>query len=423
MADGAVEQLLGDAVEHLLDLLAVLGRAVGELGEDPLELLPADVVEVLLQGGDERPDIFARLAVGVLNHGRLDNLVAPGDGILPLGQVGLGHRLQVVDVVEEDAVVAADLRVDVPRQGDVDQQDRPVAAPGRDAREAPGRQDRLVRAGAGDDDVGLLQPVDPLRVGDRLDGRGPAAAEPLGHLDRPGVRAVGDPDPLGAGGQQVDQGHLAHFAGPDHEYRLVVEPGEDLPGQVDGRAADAETAGGDARGGVDVLGDRQGLLEERVEPLARGAGRPGGFERLAGLADDLRLAEHHRVDRAGHPEQVPHRLQVFVGVKRVGEFFGRDPVKLADEPGDLVDARVALDRPCDVKLHPVARREQDHLGGRVLRLEPGQGRGHGVRAEGDLLALLDGGRPVIAADDKGSHWCSGEKKSRNRYATTISPIP
>ena len=50
-----------------------------------------------------------------------------------LAQVGLGHRAQVVEVVEEDARELRHRGLDVARDRDVDEEERP-AAPARAAR-------------------------------------------------------------------------------------------------------------------------------------------------------------------------------------------------------------------------------------------------------------------------------------------------
>ena len=73
------------------------------------------------------------------------------------------------------------------------------------------------------------------------------APDAIGQFHGPLVRAVADPQTHRVPGQQVFERDLAHFSGADHEDRLVVEAGEDLPGEVDGHTADADSAGGDGR--------------------------------------------------------------------------------------------------------------------------------------------------------------------------------
>ena len=94
---------------------------------------------------------------------RVDFLADDRLGARELGaaprQVLLHDRLQVVDVVEEHLLELADRRLDVARHGDVDDEQRPVAPRPHHLFDARARQDRLGRAGRGDDDVGGRQRV------------------------------------------------------------------------------------------------------------------------------------------------------------------------------------------------------------------------------------------------------------------------
>jgi hypothetical protein len=63
--------------------------------------------------------------------------------------------LQVVDVVNEDAVELVHLRVHVARNGDIDKKHGPVAAPMHESLAVLAAEDRMWRAGGADDDVGF----------------------------------------------------------------------------------------------------------------------------------------------------------------------------------------------------------------------------------------------------------------------------
>ena len=109
------------------------------------------------------------------------------------------------------------------------------------------------------------------------------------------------------------------------------------------------------------LPTRSACWKSDVEGGADGADLLAGAERLAGLAEDLALAERHRVEAGGDLEQVRDRAVVVVDVEvrqhRLGALAG--PVD--EQPGDLLDAAVeAVD--VGVDLEPVAGRDDRRLG-------------------------------------------------------------
>ena len=64
-------------------------------------------------------------------------------------------------------------------------------------------------------------------------------------------------------------------------------------------------------------------VAEQAGELRRGAFAHRGLPRLAHLAEDLALADDHRVEAGGDREQVRDRGVVVVRVEQVGEVFGR----------------------------------------------------------------------------------------------------
>ena len=133
-----------------------------------------------------------------------------------------------------------------------------------------------------------------------------------------------------------------------------------------GRAVEggADQAGGDAVDvglGVRALADAQGLLEQHVQGRADGAGLLAQPQRLAGLAEDLALAEDHRVEAGGDVEQVRDGAVVVVHVEVAEHVLGRLAGALAEHPRDRLDAAVeAVD--VGVDLGAVAGREHRRLG-------------------------------------------------------------
>ena len=198
-----------------------------------------------------------------------------------------------------------DRRVDVTGQREVDegQRTRGTRAGGGDLGEP---DQRLGRPGAGDDHVGL----------DELGAEGRQRQRGGGVLGRETVgasgRAVEHRDPRGSAAGEVGDRERRHRTGAD----------DDGPGtrELDAAALQRGTDQGgggaiDRRLGVRTLADPQRLLEEGVEGRADAAVLLALAQRLAGLAEDLSLADHHRVETGGHLEEVGDRAVVVVDVE------------------------------------------------------------------------------------------------------------
>ena len=118
--------------------------------------------------------------------------------------------------------------------------------------------------------------------------------------------------------------------------------------------------------GVHPLADPQRLLGELVQGAPDGAGLVGGGVRGAQLAEDLGLADDHRVEPGGHREQVLHGRAGVVHVDVLGELGQRHPGVPRQHRGDVGQAAVegVDDR---VDLDPVARGQQHRLATRAAR--------------------------------------------------------
>ena len=109
------------------------------------------------------------------------------------------------------------------------------------------------------------------------------------------------------GGALLDEmagGELGHLAGADEEDGLAFERVEDLAGEIDGDRGDGDGAGADLGFGADLFGDGEGALEEAFEGGGDGADLAGDGVGLFDLAEDLRLADDHAVERAGDAEEM-----------------------------------------------------------------------------------------------------------------------
>ena len=109
---------------------------------------------LLLQGDDGGGDVDGALAlVEALDLAgdegfSIDGLAAA------LFHVGCGYLLQVVDVVDKDAVELVHLRIDVAGDGNIDEEHGLVAAALQESVAVLGAEDGMRRAGGADDDVG-----------------------------------------------------------------------------------------------------------------------------------------------------------------------------------------------------------------------------------------------------------------------------
>ena len=114
-------------------------------------------------------------------------------------------------------------------------------------------------------------------------------------LEQAGQRELAGPEPAMSNAvQAVESGLRGLF-----EVRCDLFLGLAVAGfaHVDRHAGDAESPLADRRLALHLLADRDGALEQRVEHRAR---RPELARRVVGVAhlpEDLRLADHHRIQR------------------------------------------------------------------------------------------------------------------------------
>src|SRR5262249_60947450 len=92
--------------------------------------------------------------------------------------------------------------------------------------------------------------------------------------------------------------------GPDQERRAGRRVGDRLARQLDGHRGDRDRALADRRLAADALAHLERVAEEPVEQRPDRVLLLGELERRAHLALDLALADDHRVEARGHPEDV-----------------------------------------------------------------------------------------------------------------------
>ncbi len=287
--------------------------------------------------------------------------------------------LQVVNVVEIDALQEVHLRLDVAGHGEVNEQQRAVAAQLHQRFQRGAVENVMRRRGAADDDVHPLKFARPIFKGHR------PPAQFIGQRHGLVMRAIRHQDAAGAAREQRAGGLLAGVSRADDHYVAVAQPAEDLLGQFHRHRADRDAAALDVGCGADVLGDVERALEGLVQPPASMAGLEGEVVGLLKLAEDFRLPEHHRVQAARDFEQMVQALRLAPGVYLVGQ---RVAVVMAadqkvpeggDGPGRLqLRHRVDLNAVAGGQNHRFVR----YAGG-AQRLERG---GHTPFGKGELLS-------------------------------------
>ena len=207
-------------------------------------------------------------------------------------QVPADLRLQRVHVQQRHALDGRAQRVDVARDGQIDEQQRPPAAGLHHGRELLGLDDRVRRGGGGDDDVGALQLARQRVEGARV------AAELLRQRDRALAPAVGDEHRRHAVRVEGARGLLGRLARADDHDVALGELAHGRAGGLDGDRGHGRVAGRDRGLGAHALAGGQRGAEELV---GHRPGRARGQRPLVGALDlalDLGLADDHRLQPA-----------------------------------------------------------------------------------------------------------------------------
>jgi hypothetical protein len=122
-------------------------------------------------------------------------------------------------------------------------------------------------------------------------------------------RAVGHRHRLGRTRREVRGHQFDHLAGADEEHLHLGQVLEQLRRQPHRGRGHADAVRADLGGRAHFLGHRKGALEQLVQRGAQRAGFVGHAHGLLHLAQDLRLAEHHRIEPGRHPEGVARRAR------------------------------------------------------------------------------------------------------------------
>jgi hypothetical protein len=343
-----VEHLVHDGRGHRLDDLRLLGtERRPEVPHRALQLGPADLLGPRAELGQHRDLVadraLADVAADLLGHHHLGLGRRGGACRLVL----VDDPLDVVDVVGIDAVQGVHVRVDVARDRQVHQEQRPVLPRLQHPGDLLPGDDRLWRGRGADHHVRPQEPVLHPFEGQPLTGE--RGCQGLGVLEG----AIDHQHLRGPRGDEVLPRELGHLPGAHQQHRLPVEAVEDVARHLHRRGGHGGRGPPEVGLGPDPLRAPEGRSADAGQ-LAPGSAEPLGLlEGVLHLAEDLRLAEHHRIEARRHPEEMEHRRLALMRVE-VGSEIGAGGAGQC-RPGPVVEVGARAD---DVELDPVAGRDQ-----------------------------------------------------------------
>ncbi len=192
-------------------------------------------------------------------------------------------------------------------------------------------------------------------------------------------------------------GEFGHLAGTYEEDGLALQAAEDLAGEVDGYGGDGDGAGADLGLAADLLGDREGALQEGFEVGLDGSYLAGDGVGLFDLAEDLGLAYDHGVERGGDAEEMANGLPLAELVE-VGLEGCRGDGKVLVEEAREVGWRAGVLLQGE-ELDAVAGGEDEAFADAGLVEQSAGGVGEALRWDGQTLAHIDGGGVVVNAEE------------------------
>ena len=283
-------------------------------------------------------------------------------------------------------------RVDVARQGEIEQNQRTARSIGHRRRDVVGRKHGAGRGGGTDDDVEIGQPGRALC--ERECGRAQASGE------RRGAAAMTPCDREGCGAV-VEKGPgrlLADFAGAQQQNLGGGEIAHDGLRQTHGDLGETHATGGDRRVRARVFGRLKTFLENAIE---HGSGAPadvgvgvGGFH----LPQNLGLSDELGIKPGRHFEQVLERVAAGEGHAKRPE-FGRGKVTVGAPRGFHVGDRRRILGDA-VELNPVAGAQNDQFVETRVGGERGVKRGGAFGAQSQSLAHGEGSAPMGGTEQK-----------------------
>ncbi len=144
--------------------------------------------------------------------------------------------LQVIDVVDKDAIEVVHLRIDVARHSDVDEEHGPIAPLVQESLPVLAAENRMRRACGADDDVGAARCIIELIECDDLGHH--RAGKLLGHAARALGGAIADKDGARTLLHEMPRGDFAHFSRAHQKNSAPLERAKDFARHIDGHGCD-----------------------------------------------------------------------------------------------------------------------------------------------------------------------------------------
>ena len=221
-------------------------------------------------------------------------------------------------------------------------------------------------------------------------------------------RAIGDRDRLRVLRGEMRGAELDHLAGADEQHVLAGQAAEDALRHPHGGGRHRYRLGADLGRAAHFLGYREGALEQVIQHQAEPAGTAGEPLSLLHLAQDLGLAQHHRIQAAGDAERVPNRARLRQHIGMAPQFVQAQLLFRRDEFLQRQLGAFRLVRGT-VQLGAVAsrddRRLRDPATGGLCELfpQPADRRADLLGHEGDALPHRQRGGAVIQAKSQELH--------------------
>src|SRR6202158_4657323 len=201
-ADRGVHDFVDDATSQRLDGQFLVGGHGTEAPANPINLGLANGFEVVLQADDGGNHVESLQASVEFFDFAIDDRFRLFGFLLAIGDVRRDRLLQIVDVIDEDAIDLVHLRIDVAGNGDIDKEHGLVFAQRHELFAVFGPADEGRRAGRGNYDVGAITGVIKAVELDRL------SVKFLRQPDGAVVGAVGDKERGGAVREQMGGRYL-----------------------------------------------------------------------------------------------------------------------------------------------------------------------------------------------------------------------
>jgi hypothetical protein len=158
------------------------------------------------------------------------------------------------------------------------------------------------------------------------------------------VLAVHEITASGLAGGEVRGHQLDHLAGTHEQQLHLAQVFEQLRGQPHGRRSHADRMGADFGGGAHFLGHRERALKQLVQGGAQRAGSVGLAHRVFHLAQDLRFAQHHRIQARGHAERMAGGVAPFEQIGVALQLVAADAAVRSQPVDRRLDERAGVGR-------------------------------------------------------------------------------